>query len=144
MEWHAVISNIHTWCLSVKWPVTNERFKQTSIIGRSPVDHSIGWPESLPRHGEGIMERPAYSKLISNHIISNIFLLQRTRQENKRSRLNGKSWEQLQHRTTLQPIQYLCLWGYASTHSTLTRIVTCVAHTAFTLHFNHSAYNGAP
>lgn len=33
MEWHAVISNIHTWCLSVKWPVTNvDRHKSLAQV----------------------------------------------------------------------------------------------------------------
>ncbi len=158
MEWHAVISNIHTWCLSVKWPVTNKRMilKQTVITGRRQGDQSNSRPHSLPWHDEGIMLRPAYSELISNRIISNIFLLQWTRQENKQSRLNGKSWEkkktkqnktkQLQHQTTLQPVQYLCMRICVDTFNTDTHTctVTCAAHTAFTLHLNHSAYNGAP
>lgn len=86
MEWHAVISNIHTWCSSIICDQKNVDLRE--------INHwvELRWApyDPFPQRVNGSCS----GQHISYHyIISNMFLLQWNRLENKQSRLNGKSWK---------------------------------------------------
>lgn len=125
MEWHAVISSYVLDATLFQWQF------ETTVIARTPGD--------IPSHAEGTAFWLAHSKLISSHIFSNIFLLQRARKQAKLAQ-----WEELETAATSDNATASTVLMYEDMHQhqRTGRCVCRLLHSLYILII--LLYNGAP